>query len=112
VGAVSRHPLTTFFLLAYALTWAFLPLGAFVAAGPLVAALIVIPITHGTAGLRDLGSRMIRWRVGWYWYVAALGLPLAVHFLAILLNVALGAPRHPWSSSARGPLSSSCSRSA
>jgi membrane protease YdiL (CAAX protease family) len=31
---------------------------------------------------------MIRWRVRWYWYALAIGLPLAVH----MLNVALGAP--------------------
>lgn len=92
MSVVRRYPLPTFFVLAYLLTWAFLPLGAFVAAGPLVAALIVIPITHGTAGLKDLGSRMVRWRVGWQWYVVALGFPLAAHALTVLLNVALGAP--------------------
>jgi hypothetical protein len=31
----------------------------------------VIPLTQGWAGLRELGSRMIRWRVRWYWYVVA-----------------------------------------
>jgi membrane protease YdiL (CAAX protease family) len=34
---------------------------------------------------------MIRWRVGWIWYVVALGLPLAVHLITVALNVALGA---------------------
>ena len=103
MAIVRRYPLVTFFLLAYLLTWAFLPLGAFVAGGPLVAALIVAPITHGIAGLRDLGSRLIRWRVSWYWYMAALGLPLAVHLVTVLINVALGAPDpsleqfSPWS---------------
>jgi hypothetical protein len=58
---------------------------------PLVAALIVIPITQGLPGLRELGSRMIRWRVRWYWYLAAIGLPLAVLVLTAGLNVALGA---------------------
>ena len=84
MSVVRRHPLPTFFVLAYLLTWAFLPLGAFVAAGPLVAALIVTPITHGTAGLEDLGGRMIRWRVGWQWYLVALGFPLAAHPLTVL----------------------------
>src|SRR5215212_2022212 len=59
--------------------------------GPLLAALIVIPITQGWAGLRELGSRMIRWRVRWYWYVVSIGLPLAVVLLTVGLNVALGA---------------------
>src|ERR671928_153216 len=60
--------------------------------GPLLAALIVAPLTQGWAGLRDLGSRMIRWRVRWYWYALAIGLPLAVHLLTVVLNVGLGAP--------------------
>ena len=89
---VKRHPPTAFFVLTYALTWGFLPLGTFMAAGPLLAALIVIPISQGRAGLRELGSRLIRWRVGWRWYAVALGVPLAVHLLTVLLNLALGAP--------------------
>ena len=90
--AVKRHPLTAFFVLTYALTWGFLPLGTFMAAGPLLAALTVIPISRGRAGLRELGSRLMRWRVGWRWYAVALGVPLAVHLLTVLLNLALGAP--------------------
>src|SRR5829696_9772169 len=42
-------------------------------------------------GLGGLGSRMIRWRVRWYWYVVAIALPLAVVGLTVGLNVALGA---------------------
>ena len=92
MSAVRRHPIITFFVLAYALTWGAIPWESFLATGPLLAALIVIPLTQGWAGLRDLGSRMIRWRVGWIWYALAIGLPLAVHLLTVVLNVALGAP--------------------
>ena len=95
---VKRHPLIWFFVLAYAISWVGLPLYAagvwpipFLATGPLIAALIVIPITQGRAGLRDLGSRMIRWRVGLKWYVVAIGLPLSVLLVTVGLNVALGA---------------------
>jgi membrane protease YdiL (CAAX protease family) len=93
LSVVQRHPLITFFMLAYAISWAFLPIEAlrFLPAGPFIAALIVIPITQGWAGLRELGSRMIRWRVRWYWYALAIGLPLAVVMLSAGLNVALGA---------------------
>jgi len=98
MSLVRRYPLITFFVLAYAISWVGLPLYAagvwpipFLATGPLIAALIVIPITQGKAGLRKLGSRMIRWRVGWIWYVVAVGLPLAVLLLTVVLNVALGA---------------------
>src|ERR671912_3073542 len=91
LSAVRRHPLITFFVLTYAIAWGFLPFGSFGAFAPLIAALIVIPLTQGRAGLRELGSRMIRWRVRWYWYAAALGLPLAVHLAIVGINVAAGA---------------------
>ncbi len=97
-NVAKRHPLITFFVLAYAISWVGWPLYAagvwpipFLATGPLIAALIVIPITQGKAGLRELGSRMIRWRVGLKWYVVAVGLPLAVLLVTVVLNVALGA---------------------
>src|SRR5215204_7072182 len=104
MSVVRRHPLITFFVLTYALTWWAVPFGGFISTGPLLAALIVIPITQGLSGLRDLGSRMIRWRVGWYWYVVAIGLPLAVLLVAVALNVALGAGAP--SLAQLGPLSS------
>src|SRR5215203_2585524 len=98
MSAVRRHPLITFFVLTYAISWVGLPLYAagvwpipFLATGPLIAALIVIPLTQGRAGLRELGSRIIRWRVRWYWYAAALGIPLTVLLVTVGLNVALGA---------------------
>jgi uncharacterized protein len=89
LSVVKRHPLVTFFVLTYAISWAFLPIEAvrFLPSGPLIAALIVIPLTQGWAGLKVLGLRMIRWRVRWYWYVVALGLPLAVHVLTATLNI-------------------------
>jgi len=90
MSLVKRHPIITFFLLAYAIAWGFLPFGSFGAFAPLIAALIVIPISQGWSGLRELGSRMIRWRVRWYWYAAAIGLPLAVHLSTVGLNVAAG----------------------
>jgi hypothetical protein len=77
VRIVREHPLTAFFLLAFAVAWVFLPFRSFGAFGPLVAALVVIPICQGRAGLRRLGSRLIRWRVPWYCWVLAFGVPLA-----------------------------------
>jgi len=91
MSAIRRHPLVTFFVLTYVLSWWPIPFGGFIPAGPLLAALIVIPITQGLVGLKELGLRMIRWRVRWYWYALAIGIPLGVHLIAALLNVGLGA---------------------
>ena len=91
VSVVKRHPLMTFFVLAYAVAWAFVPFGSFGAFGPLVAALVVVPLTRGRAGLREFGSRLVRWRVSWFWYLVALGLPLAIHLVTAGLNSAAGA---------------------
>jgi hypothetical protein len=88
---VKRHPIIAFFVLSYALAWMLVPFGSFGAYGPLVAALIVVPVTQGWAGLKALGLRMVRWRVRWYWYGLALGVPLAVHLAVVGLNVATGA---------------------
>jgi uncharacterized protein len=54
MSALSRHPLVAFFVLTHALAWWVLPSRGPIASGPLIAALIMIPITHGWAGLREL----------------------------------------------------------
>ena len=92
---VRRHALLVFFALAFAITWAPTPFGVFMAAGPLLAALVITAVVDGRRGLRELGSRMVRWRVGWPWYAAALLIPLAVVLGTGGLNVALGAPDSP-----------------
>ena len=99
-SVISEHPLVAFFVLAYALSWWPWPLYAawvvridpFLSFGPLIAAVIVVAVTDGRHGLRALGARMLRWRVGWRWYAVALALPLSVDALASVINVALGAP--------------------
>jgi hypothetical protein len=91
MSAVRHHSIITFFVLTYAIGWGCIPFWTFMAGSPFIAALIVIPLTQGWAGLRELGSRMIRWRVRWYWYVLAIGLPLAAILLTAGLNLALGA---------------------
>jgi len=91
LSELRRHPVVTFFILAYAIAWGFVPFGSFGAFGPLVAALIVIPLTQGLSGLKELGLRIIRWRVGWIWWALAIGVPLGVHLVNAGLNVASGA---------------------
>jgi len=95
-----RHRLVAFFGLTFLLSWWSWPFyavelapTAFFPCGPLVAALVVIGLTDGRAGYRDLGARMIRWRVGWTWWLVAVATPLAVLAGATAANVAIwGAP--------------------
>jgi membrane protease YdiL (CAAX protease family) len=96
---VKGHPLITFFVLAYALTWPVIPLvsvspllglpGLF---GPTLAAVVVAFVTGGKSALRDLASRLVRWRVGACWYAVALGLPAILALTAAGLHLLLGVP--------------------
>ena len=96
-GWMSRHPLLAFTLIAYGISWSLLIGGFFAtragtlnpdgqliglmiqlaAAGPLIAALIVLAVTRGRPGLAALGRSLVRWRVNPVWYAFAfLGIPL------------------------------------
>jgi membrane protease YdiL (CAAX protease family) len=100
---IKKHRLVTFFVLSYALAWWAWPLyglgvwseQTFFAVAPLLAAVIVIAIAEGRPGFRDLAARVIRWRVPWYWYAVAIGIPLAVRLLATMVNVGPGAAPVP-----------------
>ena len=83
MALVKRHPLLTYFVLAYGLTWPVIPLvsvspllGIPALFGPALAAIIVVTLTQGKTGLKDLLSRLVRWRVGMRWYAVALDLPV------------------------------------
>jgi uncharacterized protein len=61
--------------------------------GPFLAAIVVLALTEGKAGLIGLFRRMVRWRVSPGWYVVALLLPAVLAAAAAVLNVMLGAER-------------------
>jgi uncharacterized protein len=99
MSLVRRHPLISFFVLAYALSWWLWILYAFeitflgpiFALGPFLAAIIVSTLTGGKASLKALLSRMVRWRVAPVWYAVALLVPVAIALVAAVFNVLLGA---------------------
>ncbi len=91
-----RHRVAFFFVLAYVLAWGAIPWNSFFAPGALIAAIVVVLVTEGLAGLRRVGARLIRWRVSWVWYALAIAVPLGVHAVAVGLNVALGASAPSW----------------
>jgi membrane protease YdiL (CAAX protease family) len=100
VSWTRRHRIAAFFGLTFLFTWWSWPLWALGLApwahwpiGPLLAALVVIGVTDGTAGYRTLWQRMLHWRIGWRLWLFTLGVPFVVLALASLANATLfGAP--------------------
>jgi membrane protease YdiL (CAAX protease family) len=104
---LARHPLIGYFTLAYALSWSVeIPLAAsaqgwtewrapfalhyFAAYGPLLAAVIMAWITEGGAGVRDLGARMVQWRVRPVWWLVALSPAFLYGVGAVVLRILRG----------------------
>lgn len=46
-----------------------------------ICGLVLIAYLHGTAGLKDLGQRLLRWRMPWGWWLLALA-PALLYLLA------------------------------
>src|ERR1044072_883968 len=87
-----RHPVAAMVVRSYVVSWCLLPFGTFLAFGPLVGAIVVVAVTEGWRGLRRWGARIVRWKVGWVWYAAAIGLPVAAHALTQLACSLSGVP--------------------
>jgi membrane protease YdiL (CAAX protease family) len=104
-AAISRHPVWTYVVLAYALSWSWwVPMavrGDVVRpgvgwpthlpglAGPAVAAVVVTAFIDGRPGLADLWARVTRWRVGWSWWLLVLG-TAALALLGVLVAAVTG----------------------
>lgn len=105
VAALRRHTVISYFVIAYAFSWAiWIPMalanlrayqgspwpnhipGLF---GPMVAAFVMSAIVGGGVRVKDLLARMVRWRVAVRWYVAALS-PLAFFAFAAVAMAATG----------------------
>ena len=110
---IKRRPVLTYYALVFAISWGgililagpggipgsaeqvetlfpFMLIALF--AGPSVASILSTGLVDGRAGLRELFSRLIRWRVGARWYaVALLFAPLLV--AAVLFVLSLFSPQ-------------------
>jgi uncharacterized protein len=104
---ITRHPVRTYFALAFAVSWAgvlfavgpggipttierLMTIGPamYVAmlAGPSVAGLLMTSLVSGRPGLREVLARLLTWRVGGRWYAVAV---LTAPFLVMAVSLAL-----------------------
>jgi membrane protease YdiL (CAAX protease family) len=100
---LKRHPLLSYFVLAYLLTWIIevplmldtrgvlslhLPswMEALAAFGPFVAALIVLGVWQGEAGLRQLFESLFRWQVSGIWWLVTLIFPFVIMLAALAIT--------------------------
>lgn len=102
--AVRQHPLVSYFVLAFAFSWAYwIPLAlsggdgshAPGLAGPAVAGVIVTSLVDGRPGVRELLARIVRWKVAPRWYAVALA-PLAAGMLGLVAIVLTGGDPPSW----------------
>src|SRR5919199_990316 len=109
-GLLARHPLISFFVMAFAFSWivwspwvlseegvGLLPFelggaasgllnAAAILLGPTLAGLIITGSTEGRAGIRRLLRRIVLWRVGFVWYLFALiGVPVVMAIGTLIL---------------------------
>jgi membrane protease YdiL (CAAX protease family) len=104
---VKRHPLVTFFVLTYALSWTFevplvvlrdgiagtqgLVLNLLAANVPSVLAIVLTAMVLGREALRKLLGRLLIWRVDPRWYLVVVG-PAALAGGMVALNALVGGP--------------------
>src|SRR5919112_2679689 len=107
-SVVKRHPLITFFVLTYALTWAiespfvFLTDSVTATQGlvliilasnvPSAVAIILTAVVLGRGALRKLLGRLLIWRVNPIWYLVVFLGPVALVGGVVLLNALMGGP--------------------
>jgi membrane protease YdiL (CAAX protease family) len=113
---LTRYPLVSFFVMAYAFSWivwvpwvlgedganvlppalsvpssaARLLLAGGILAGPTLSAFIMTATTEGREGVRRLLGRLVLWRVGFRWYLFALiGVPLIMLLGTMVYSMSL-----------------------
>ncbi len=85
---LKRHAFIVFVALAVLISWFpwYTTGTGFFVFGPSIAGLIVIAMTSGKEGMRDVGQRSLRWRVGLRWWAVALFFTGLILLFSIAIN--------------------------
>ncbi len=105
---IKTHPVLTYFALVFAISWGglavlvggpagitaeqitapFFVLYLGTVAGPIIAGVLLTGLFYGRPGLRELLSRLLKWRAGARWYaVALLAAPLSLSITLFALSL-------------------------
>ncbi len=88
LALLKQHAFIVFVVLAVLISW--LPWyttgTGFLVFGPSIAGVIVIAMTSGKEGMRDMGQRALRWHVGFRWWVIALFFTGLILLFSIAIN--------------------------
>jgi CAAX protease family protein len=98
VGLLRSHPLISFFVMAFAISWVYViaflivwPLPDTIVTdtpellGPVVAGFVMTAVMGGRTGVRQLLRRFVMWRVRPAWYLYALVAIPALYFIGVAL---------------------------
>jgi membrane protease YdiL (CAAX protease family) len=104
-----KYPVAWFYILAFVISWiGLIPgvlvsrgvaqfdnpyvhlLGILFSIGPALAAVIMSQITQGKTGVQNLLRALLKWRVGWVWYIAALLGPMVIFMAGQFITKIMG----------------------
>ena len=105
---MKRHPIITFFVLTYVITWAIesplvfltdsvtatqgLVLVILASNVPSAVAIVLTAVVLGRGALRKLLGRLLIWRISPFWYLVVFLGPVALTGGVVLLNALMGGP--------------------
>lgn len=98
---LKQNPVPAFFVLTFLIAWSlWLPLGIFASEhyvlslpgvwAPTISAFVLTWITDGKVGLKNFMKKILRWRVGFQWYLVVLFGIASISYLAAAIGTVFG----------------------